>query len=150
MCVTIRALQVRVVRSAELVAQRRRVDSHLKAQEKAVQQQAAQVDAALLALRSDAACWCSKLLDSERLLGNALSSRGIDICWREAQALRVKLDRQLEQRVQELQRLVQETCAGLEATSTAFEAEHLKSFAGEGVGLRAVCSWVLGRPEGLP
>lgn len=124
-------LQVRVVRSAELVAQRRRVDSHLKAQEKAVQQQAAQIDAAVLALRADAAAWRSKLLDYERLLGNALSSKGIDICWREAQALRVKLDKQLEQRMQELRRLVDETCSSVAATSTAFEAEHLKSFAGQ-------------------
>jgi hypothetical protein len=119
-----------VVRSAELVAQRRRVDSHLKAQEKAVQQQQAQCDAAVLDLRADAADWRAKLLDYERLLGNALSSKGIDICWREAQALRVKLDRHLDQRMQQLQQLVLETCSSLNSTSTAFEAEHLKSFAG--------------------
>jgi hypothetical protein len=123
--------QVRVVRSAELVAQRRRVDSHLEAQEKAVQQQQARFDAAVLSLQADAAAWRAKLLDYEQLLGNALSIKGIDICWREAQALRVKLDKQLEQRVQELQAMVQETCASLDATSTAFETEHLKSFAGE-------------------
>lgn len=124
-------LQVRVVRSIELVAQRRRVDNHLKAQEKAVQQQQSQFDAAVLELRADAAEWRAKLLGYERLLGSALSSKGIDICWREAQALRVKLDRELEQRMHQLQQLVQKTCSALDATSTAFEAECLKSFAGE-------------------
>lgn len=123
-------LQVRVVRSAELVAQRRRVDGHLRAQEKAVQQQQEQIDAAVLALRADAASWRAKLLDYERLLGNCLSSKGVDICWREAQALEVKLHKQLEQRRQQLQQLVAETCSSLAATSTAFEAEHLMSFAG--------------------
>jgi hypothetical protein len=120
-----------VVRSAELVAQRRRVDSHLRAQENAVQQQQALLDAAVLDLRADAGNWRAKLLDYERLLGNALSSKGIDICWREAQALRVKLDRQLDQRMQQLQQLVLETCSNLNATSTAFATEHLKSFAGQ-------------------
>lgn len=131
-------LQVRVVRSAELVAQRRRVDSHLKAQEKAVQQQQTQFDAAVLDLRADAADWRAKLLDYERLLGSALSSKGIDICWREAQALRVKLGRQLDQRMQQLQQLVLETCSSLDATSTDFEAEHLKAFAGERAAAIAV------------
>jgi len=114
------------------VAQRRRVDGHLKAQEKAVQQQAAQVNDAFLALRADAAGWRSKLLDYERLTGNALSSKGIDISWREAQALKVKLDKQLEQRcLEQLHQLIDQTCSSLTSTSKAFEEEHLKSFAGE-------------------
>lgn len=124
-------LQGRVVRSTELVAQRRRVDGHLKAQEKAVQQQAAQVNDAFLALKADAAGWRSKLLDYERLLGNALSSKGIDICFREVQAVKVKLDRQLEQRLEQLQHLIDQTCSSLTSTSKAFEEDHLKSFAGK-------------------
>lgn len=120
------------------MAQQRRVHNHLKAQEKAVQQQQSQFDGAVLELKADAAEWRAKLLDYERLLGNALSSKGIDICWREAQALRVKLDRQVEQRMHQLQQLVQDTCSALDATSTAFEAEYLKSFAGENKWLTAV------------
>lgn len=106
-----------------------------------MQQQQARFDAAVLDLRADAAEWRDKLLDSARLLGAALSGNGIDICWRGAQALRVKLDRQLEQRMQQLQQLVHDTCSSVAATSTAFEAEHLKAFAG--AGDKAACSTAL-------
>jgi hypothetical protein len=123
--------QVRVQRSCELLSQRRRFDSHMKAQEKALVTQQGTVDAAVLALRADAAEWRAKLLGCERLLSESLSGRGLDICLRQAQVLRLKLERQLELRVQELQALVEHSCNTVVAASTQFEAEHLKSFDGE-------------------
>ena len=47
------------------------------------------MDEGCRALRSDAAGWVLRLRGYERLLGQAMSLRGIDICWREAQACKV-------------------------------------------------------------
>ncbi|KAF6266701.1 hypothetical protein COO60DRAFT_9929 [Scenedesmus sp. NREL 46B-D3] len=72
--------EVRAARSFELLAQRRRVEAHMARQSKAVKQQAAAAQDALQALRTNAAAWKAKLLGYERLLGNAMSLKGVDIC----------------------------------------------------------------------
>jgi hypothetical protein len=99
-------------------------------QSKAVKQQAAACQDTLQALRTDAAAWKAKLLGYERLLGAAMSLKGVDICWREAQALRSKLEKQLEQRVEAAAAGIVAGCAAVVAANREFEAAHLKSFAG--------------------
>jgi hypothetical protein len=121
---------VRAARSIELLAQRRRVEAHMACQNKAVKQQAAAFQDTLAALRTDAAAWKAKLLGYERLLGNAMSLKGVDICWREAQALRVKLEKQLAERVDAAGAALVSGCAAVVAANREFEEAHLKSFAG--------------------
>lgn len=99
-------------------------------QSKAVKQQAAAAQEAVQALRADAAAWKAKLLGYERLLGAALSLKGLEICWREAQALRGRLERQLGERLEEAAAGVAAGCAAVVAANREFEAAHLKSFAG--------------------
>lgn len=123
-------LQVRAARSFELLAQRRRVEAHMARQSKAVKQQAAAAQDALQALRTNAAAWKAKLLGYERLLGNAMSLKGVDICWREAQALRAKLEQQLGDRVEAAAAALVAGCAAVAAANRDFEAAHLKLFAG--------------------
>lgn len=121
---------MRAARSIELLAQRRRVEAHMARQSKAVKQQAAAAQEAVQALRADAAAWKAKLLGYERLLGAALSLKGLEICWREAQALRGRLERQLGERLEEAAAGVAAGCAAVVAANREFEAAHLKSFAG--------------------
>jgi hypothetical protein len=99
-------------------------------QSKAVKQQAAAFEDSLQALRADAAAWKAKLLGYERLLGNAMSLKGVDICWREAQALRGKLEKQLGERVEAAAAGIVAGCAAVVTANREFEAAHLKSFAG--------------------
>lgn len=133
------SLQVRAARSIELLAQRRHFEAHTRAQTKAVHQQAASFDDSLHSLRADAAAWKAKLLNYERLLANAMSLKGIDICWREAQALRVKQGKQLAERVALLQGRITASCEAVVAGNREFEAANLKLFEGEKGTGAAVC-----------
>jgi hypothetical protein len=120
--------EVCAARSAELLSQRRRHHARVKAVEAAVARAQDQVDVAVLALRADAAAWRDKLLGYEGLLGDALSSKGIDICWRQAQAAKGKADKQLQQRLQVLGQLVASCGEAVVAASTQLrEAGHAPS-----------------------
>lgn len=124
-------LQVRASRSIELLAQRRRVENHMRAQSKAVKEQQAMFDDSTAQLHSTVEGWVTKISGYERLLGNAMSLKGIDICWREAQALKAKQDKQLQEQVEQLAEKVVDSCSALVAANRKFESEELKSFEGE-------------------
>jgi hypothetical protein len=72
----------------------------------------------------------SKLRGYERLLGNALSLKGIDICWREAQSLKARLDKQLAGQVASVRQQVEVSCAAVVTANRKFEEMHLNTFAG--------------------
>lgn len=130
-------VQVRAARSTELLAQARRVQAHMRTAGRGLaEQQAAFADTAKR-LRADACAWCTKLAGTERLLGAALSSKAIDACWREAQALRSKLDKQLAEQLAHAVAAVHERCDKLAAANQRFGAEQLKSFE----GARAAVRW---------
>lgn len=82
-------------------------------------------------LRKDVAAWAAKVHGHKRLLGNALSSKGIDICWREAEALNTKLDKELAGRIAAMKEHVDSSCEKITEDNRKFETEHLKTFEGE-------------------
>ncbi len=92
----------------------------------------------LAQLRKDGAAWAAKVRGAEQLLGNALSTKGIDICWREAEALRARCEKDLAARVAALRAAVEEGCAAVVAANRSFECEHLRTFEGEEGPLEAV------------
>ena len=59
-------------------------------QSKAIKRQQAEFESGCGALRSEAAAAGGRLRGCERLLGQALSLKAVDICWREAGALKVR------------------------------------------------------------
>eukprot|EP00878_Enallax_costatus_P029149 GHUV01031582.1.p1 GENE.GHUV01031582.1~~GHUV01031582.1.p1 ORF type:complete len:464 (+),score=143.61 GHUV01031582.1:61-1452(+) len=119
--------QVRAARSMELVAQRRRVEKHMSAQSKAVREQLAGLNDNVLQLRNSVESWVAKIKSYERLLANALSLKGIDIIWREAQALKAKQEKQLQEHIGQIDKKVTSSCAAVVAANREFESQELKS-----------------------
>ncbi len=103
-------------------------------QSKSVRQQQAAADARRGAARGEADGWVARLRACERLLGQVLSLKGVDICWREAQALKVKLDRQLALAAAELQGGSEAECEAVVEANQKFAVEHLRGFEGENMG----------------
>lgn len=132
-------LQVRAARSNELLAQQRRVERHMRLQARIVKEQQAVYHSGVQELRKSVSAWKAKIGGYEQLLGNALSLKGIDSCWREAQALKVKLEKQLSEQVEELKATISRGSDAVVAGNVQFVAEHLKSIEGR---QQLVCCWV--------
>lgn len=122
---------MRAARSIKLLAQRRHVENHMRCQSRAVKDQQAMFNDSVMQLRSAAEAWVAKIAGYDRLLANALSLKGIDICWREAQALKAKQDRQLHEKVTEISREVVSSCSSVVEVNRRFQTEQLKLFEGE-------------------
>ena len=120
----------RAARSEELIAQRRRLDAHLRVQSGALKRQQADFDAARAALLSEAGAWCAQLRASERLLSRALSVKGVDACWREAQAGKTRVDRQLAAAADALLARAEAGCDAIVAADAAYASQHLLGFEG--------------------
>ena len=88
----------------------------------------------LAALQKEGDAMCIKLRGYERLLGNALSLKSIDICWREAQALKARLEKQLVGQVAAARQQMQASCGAVVAANRRFEETQLKTFAGRIAG----------------
>jgi hypothetical protein len=99
-------------------------------------------------LQKDATTWASKLQGYSRLLGAALSVKGIDICWREAQALAVRQQKQLATRLAELRQKVEVECQEVVAANRRFEEQQLKGVEGKGRNMEVayLCASHLGIP----
>jgi hypothetical protein len=122
--------EARSARSVELLAQQRRVDAQAALQARWVREQAATFSAGVSRLHADAAAAAARLRGMEQLLGAALSCKGIDAAWREAQALRVKLCRELDEASSKLQAKCSAASREIVAANTRFMAEHLRTFEG--------------------
>jgi hypothetical protein len=83
--------EARAARSAELSGQRRRAERHTADQSAAARRQRAAFDDGCAGFGEAAAAAAARVRGYEKLLGQALSKKGVDICWREAQALKVGL-----------------------------------------------------------
>eukprot|EP00798_Chlamydomonas_sp_ICE-L_P002710 gene2710-12580_t len=80
---------IRLLRSVELVAQRRRVENHMRAQSRAVKAQANQYEEWAMALQQEISSSIEQLRSFETFLGQCLSNKSQQIRKREAEALRL-------------------------------------------------------------
>ncbi|KAL6762773.1 hypothetical protein V8C86DRAFT_3130507 [Haematococcus lacustris] len=120
--------ETRMARSVELVAQRRRVEGHLRLQGKAVKAQAAQAEEWQSQVEGEVGAKVCRLLSYDAHLGQALSAKGIDIRKREAEALRQRIEREMAAQLAEVQQQVAQSCQKIIEANTAFDAAELKTF----------------------
>ncbi|GIL62977.1 hypothetical protein Vafri_17149, partial [Volvox africanus] len=120
--------EVRTARSVELVAQRRRVELHLKSQSKAVKAQAAAFDDGLRLLEAEVRKGIARLRATESFLGQCLSSKAIGIRQREAEGLRVRLEKDMTAKLSDLEERTKAAITKITDANRKFETDELRTF----------------------
>ncbi|KAG1660824.1 hypothetical protein FOA52_010249 [Chlamydomonas sp. UWO 241] len=120
--------ETRLSRSVELVAQRRRVETHMRAHGKAVQAQADACDEWVAAMKAQVEKLVGRLRGYEAFLGQCLSLKTLDIRKREAEALQQRITRDMAAQVDEIEERIASSCTRLVEANAAFTASELKSF----------------------
>ncbi|KAK9817997.1 hypothetical protein WJX72_005556 [[Myrmecia] bisecta] len=121
--------ETRQARAVELIAQRRKVDIHMRSQAKAIAAQEAAVKAAAEAAAEAAQKGIERLRAMEKLLFSCQSVKFLEIRKREAEAYKVKLDKELQAGCDQVTELSAASAQKLLDGNAKFGADTLKTFA---------------------
>ena len=117
---------VRLKRSIELIGQRRKMETHIKALNTAIRREIETYKDAFRELKDHYHAQVGRIAQAERLLGTALSVKSLEIRKREAVSMRTVIDKDTEARAAELIAQTEANCLMLKGLNSRFDRDTLK------------------------